>query len=292
MFVTVQFFVASVTPFDQEGKFNPTSMEKLMERHIKEGADGFFIGGSTGECFLLTQEERIGAFGVASQFADRSTIYAHIGAVSTPTAVELAIQARILGIKHISATPPFYFALSPKEVRAYYSDLSNAAQMPVLFYNIPSSTYFNLDLDNPDIRALLCSGAISGVKHISLNLYQIERIRNINPDLVCYGGYENSILPFLAHGCDGFIGSSFNCMLPQYKKMATLYTQGTHKEALALQRKANNILDALFKTGIPAGLKYILRQQGNDVGNVRAPLLPLDDATQKKLSRIWKENQF
>ena len=85
----------------------------------------------------------------------------------------------------------------------YYYDIASAAGAPVLYYNIPSSTHRELDPANPEIRELLKSGAIGAVKHTNLNLYQMERIRNVNPQIKCYGGFENCMVAFLAFGCDG-----------------------------------------------------------------------------------------
>ncbi len=53
-----KLIVASITPFDRQGKINESSARQLWERNLTEGADGFFIGGSSGECFLLNREER------------------------------------------------------------------------------------------------------------------------------------------------------------------------------------------------------------------------------------------
>ena len=50
---------ALVTPFDREGRVNWTELRRLVKMLLEEGADGFYVTGSTGECFLLTDEERI-----------------------------------------------------------------------------------------------------------------------------------------------------------------------------------------------------------------------------------------
>ena len=34
-------------------------LKKLVEVLLEDGADGFYVTGSTGECFLLSEEERI-----------------------------------------------------------------------------------------------------------------------------------------------------------------------------------------------------------------------------------------
>ncbi|MCA5011215.1 dihydrodipicolinate synthase family protein, partial [Clostridioides difficile] len=63
-----KLYVASITPFQENGEINESAARQLWERNISEGADGFFIGGSSGECFLLTREERVRSFELASEY--------------------------------------------------------------------------------------------------------------------------------------------------------------------------------------------------------------------------------
>ena len=45
-------YVASMVLFDDEGKINKEESKKLLDRNLAEGAAGFFVAGSSGECFL------------------------------------------------------------------------------------------------------------------------------------------------------------------------------------------------------------------------------------------------
>jgi len=284
-----KLYVASITPFDENNKVNENALKQLWDRNISEGADGFFIGGSSAECFLLTEEERLHSFELASEYLDRTEMIAHVGAISTAEAVTYAKRAKELGIGQIAATPPFYFGFSEKEIAGYYYDIAEAVDTPVLYYNIPSSTHRELNLSHPDIQALLKSGAIGAVKHTNLNLYQMERIRSINEDIKCYGGFENCMVAFLAFGCDGFIGSNFNFMLSQYKRIMELYLENRGDEARKLQTKSNNILDVVLKNGLCASLKYIAALQGIEAGDVRKPMKPLDQEQKEEISQVLKQ---
>lgn len=284
-----KLYVASVTPFNEDNRINEAAARQLWERNISEGADGFFIGGSSGECFLLSSSERVRSFELAAEYADRADIFAHVGAIRTEEAVFYAKKARELGISRIAATPPLYFGFSQKEIAGYYYDIAEAAGQPVLYYNIPSSTHKDLDLSHPDIRALLKSGAIGAVKHTNLNLLQMERMRNINPDIKCFGGFESCMVAFLAFGCDGFIGSSFNFMLPQFKRVMELYLEHKEEEAVSLQSKCNNILDVLLKNGLCANLKYILTVQKIPAGQVRKPMLPLTESQKAEMDQVLEK---
>lgn len=284
-----KIYVASITPFQEECRINESAAKQLWERNLSEGADGFFIGGSSGECFLLNREERVRSFELASEYVDRADIFAHVGAISTEEAVFYAKQAKDMGIRNIAATPPLYFGFSQKEIAGYYYDIAEAAGQPVLYYNIPSSTHKELQLSNPDIQALLKSGVIGSVKHTNLNLLEMERLRNINPDIKCFGGFESCMVAFLAFGCEGFIGSSFNFMLPQFKRIMELYLDGKEEEARILQSKSNNILDVLLKNGLCANLKYIVSSQGIPAGEVRRPMLPLTEEKKAEMEQVLKQ---
>ena len=82
-----KFYVASVTPFDIDNKINEKVSEELMNMHINQGADGFFIGGSSAENFLMTEEERLKSFELAGKFKDKTDLIAHIGDISTDKAI-------------------------------------------------------------------------------------------------------------------------------------------------------------------------------------------------------------
>ena len=43
-------YPALVTPLTKDEKLNLPALEKLLRYEMGEGADGFYIGGATGEC--------------------------------------------------------------------------------------------------------------------------------------------------------------------------------------------------------------------------------------------------
>lgn len=281
-----EMIVASITIYDEENHINDAEMLKLWNKNIQEGADGFFIGGSVGECFLLSNEERIHMFELAGSALKNLDVYAHVGAISTDHAIEMAKAAVSCGIQHIASTPPFYFAFTTKELAKYYYDLAEAVGRPILYYDIPSSTHADLNTDDSEIRALLKSGAIDMIKHTNLQSYCMKRIKSINPGIKVMGGFESRMIPMLNYHCDGFIGSTFNFMLPQYNKIVELYGTPKKSEIFKIISDSTDILQVLLDTGLPASIKYILKRQGIQSGDVRRPLLPLSDGAKTKLDAI------
>lgn len=49
---------AVATMFDSNEEFDSKSQKKLVQFLLKKGIDGFYIGGSTGEGFMIGTEDR------------------------------------------------------------------------------------------------------------------------------------------------------------------------------------------------------------------------------------------
>lgn len=283
-------YVASATPFDAAGKLDEKVLEQLITRNLNEKADGFFLGGSSAECFMLSHKERVAAFEVASQFKDKADLIAHVGCLSTWEAIEYAKEAKEMGFHHIAATPPLYYGFTSEEVCNYYYDISSAVNMPLIVYNFPGNTKREFDLSDPNYQKLFTSSAIEGVKHTNQVVYQMERFMELNPELKIWNGFDETMVAGLALGAQGSIGSTFNCMLPHYRKIYDAFLAGQIDEARQMQHKANNIMAAFCKVGLIAAVKYVLCTQGIAVGEPRKPFMPLTESAKEYIDKVLEDN--
>jgi len=281
---------ASVTPFDEQGKVDAQALLRLLRWNMAQGVESFFIGGSSAECFLLTYGERLKMFMAAAELKDEVFLTAHVGAIGTDEAVGFAREAAALGFDAIAATPPFYYGFGSREVYAYYADIAQAAGMPVLIYNFPGNTHRPFDLSDPLTQKLFRSDFILGVKHTNQEVYQLERIRALNPALTLMNGFDETMVAGLALGAAGNIGSTFNFMYPHYKRIYDLFRAGRIDEARALQVKANNIMAALCAVGLIPAIKWVLNDMGVPVGEPRRPFLPITGEQGQRLKAVLAEN--
>ena len=281
---------ATITPFTADEKIHGDAMFRLMRWNMEQGVEGFFIGGSSAECFLLSPEERKETFSIASEFKDKAFLIAHVGAISTREAESYARAAGELGFHAVAATPPFYYGFGSKEIYSYYYDIAQAAGKPVLIYNFPGNTGKQFDLADSVTRSLFESDFILGIKHTNQVVYQMERIKHLNPKLVIMNGFDETMAAGLALGADGSIGSTFNFMYPHYKKIYDAYHAHRLEEALELQEKANNIMNALCDVGLIPGIKHVLTTMGIDSGLPRRPFSELTEEQKQYVDKIVGEN--
>ena len=97
----------------------------------------------------------------------------------------------------------------------------------------------------------------------------------------------------MGYHCNGFIGSTFNFMLPQYKKIIEVYNSPQSSKVYKLVQDTTAVLNVLLEVGLPAAIKYILTSRyGIQAGDVRRPLLPLTAESKKKIDDILDQKLF
>ena len=278
-------FAALMTPFHDDGALKLDALAPLAEFGLAQGLHGFYVGGSTGEAFLQTAVERKAVLKeFARVVAGRARLIAHVGAISTDEAIDLARAAADAGYDAVSAIPPFYFDFSPAEVLAHYRALAEATPLPLVVYNFPAKSA--RPLSTAELLALLAHPRIVGVKHTSQNLYQLERLKTAAPEAVVYNGFDEMFVGGMAMGADGGIGTTYNVMGALFVQMYEAMRTGELPRAQALQTHANAVIDVLIEVGVFPGTKAMLQLLGVDCGPCRRPFARLTAAQQAKVEAV------
>ena len=131
---------ALITPFTEDGDAIDTdALAAIVERLIGAGVGGLVPGGSTGEFTTLTHAERRQLVEVTVEAAaGRVPVVAGTGALSTRETVELSVHAEQAGAAAVMIVPPFYDALSWRELLAHYTAVADAIAIPIMYYNLPA----------------------------------------------------------------------------------------------------------------------------------------------------------
>lgn len=282
---------ALVTPFHDDGSVDSGGLGALVRFQLAQGIDGFYVGGSSGEAFLQTAEERAGFLAdVAREVraaGPQATLIAHIGAIATDEALRLGKAAVAAGYDAVSAIPPFYYEFSREQHLAHYFTLADALGLPLIVYNFPRRV--GATLGTAQLLQLLGHPNIAGIKHTSQDLYQLEQIKRARPDAVVFNGFDEMFLGGLAMGADGAIGTTYNFMGALFVAIRGHFRAGRTREALEIQSTANRVIDVLVETGVSEATKRILARLGHDCGPCRRPFLPLSASAAATVDRCVAE---
>ena len=281
-------YAALVTPYTSEGKVDYKELQKLVNYLIEKGLDGFYVNGSTAEAFLLSEEERNNIIkAVVEANAGRKKVICHVGAISTDQAIGYAKNAEKCGADAVSAISPFYYKFSEQEIIQYYQDIMSATGLPMFIYNFPNFSGFSLTEEI--LEKLKQNKNLIGVKFTSSDMFLLEQIKTLHPELVVWNGFDEMLSAGLIMGADGGIGSTYNYMPELAHKVYDAFVSGDIAKTHKFQEKLNQVIKVICKYGVFASVKEILEMDGFAFHGVRRPFAPMTEEGKRELQKIYKE---
>lgn len=210
---------ALVTPFGADGKPALDVVEKLVDLFAKQGLDGLYVTGSTGQWPLLTVEERQGIVErCVKASAGRIPIMAHIGAVATDDAVTLAKHAAKVGADAVSTVAPIYYPHSADVVFEHYRRIGAASELPLFVYHIELAQKLSVGAKEYTERILSLPN-IAGMKITSGDLYLFGLIHSFAGDrLQLFSGADEVMCQAVLSGSIGAIGTFYNVFGPACRR--------------------------------------------------------------------------
>jgi 4-hydroxy-tetrahydrodipicolinate synthase len=283
--------VALVTPFASEG-IDEEALRELVRFHLREGTDALIVNGSTGEAATMSPAEQRRAVEVvveAKGSSDRTTpVVAGVGGSSTAEVARLAAQAREAGADAILLAPPPYNKPTDAGLVAHYRQVLEAADLPMIVYNIPARTASNISV--AVMEQLAADPRVVGIKEASGDISQIVDLAHRFGDRVAlYSGNDDQVLPVLALGGHGVISVAGNVIPRDMSRMVRLWLDGDVGEARRLMFRYLPLIRTLFRESNPIPVKAALAMLGYRVGEPRLPLLPVTDGVRDELRRVMDE---
>jgi N-acetylneuraminate lyase len=279
-------YSALFTPTGVRGELDLEKLRALVRYQLEHGVEGFYCCGSSGEGLLLEPEERKKIVEtVADEAGDKAPFVVHTGALSTRTAADLSAHAKNCGAAAVSLIPPIYYHYSTVEIEQYYTDVMNAVDTGIIVYNIPQFTGISFSKKN----VFLADPRIIGIKHTSMNLYDMERMRQAFPGKIIFNGHDEIWFYGLAAGADAIIGTAVNIFPKLFKEIREEFRQGNILKAQDLQHQMNGFVETIIGVGVFPGAKYCMSLLGIDLGPCRKPFVPLNSEDKKKMEEALEK---
>lgn len=271
-------FVAAVTPFTREGALDEGAFCENLDVLVEEGAQGVVVSGCTGESWAMLPEERARLFQLAvDTVRKRVPVIAGTGTVSTRTVIELSRRAKEVGADGIMVLPPYYCMAGRRDIIEHYRSISNQVSHPILLYNVPRRTGFNL---TPDVvEELAAFEWVVAIKESSSDFIQTETtIGRVGGGILVFTGHSAERgVPAVLMGADGWVSSTESQVMGREAlAMYGLAVRGEVAAARRVQMRALALDQALKPIGtFPANLKAAMNIVGRPGGYPREPILPL-----------------
>ena len=280
--------VALVTPF-RDNKIDFDRFRELIDWHIENCTDAILVAGTTGETSTLTDQEHLDLLRVAGEhIAGRVPYIAGTGSNDTAYSIMLSKYAEEQGADAVLVINPYYNKSTQKGIYVHIKAIADAIKVPIIVYNVPSRTGANISVSTMQKLAEIPN--VQAVKEASGDISQITEIaRTCGDKLDVYSGNDDQTLPILSVGGKGIISVSANIIPKDMHNLVATFMDGDVDKARKMQFDTNLINLAMFYETNPIPVKTAMRLLGTDTGEMRLPLVEMEEANEARLVEALKE---
>lgn len=269
---------APFTPMDGKGNLNLKIVPQYYKMLEKNGVDGAFINGSSGEGVSLTQRERelqAAEWAQCLKNGGKMRVINLVGGTSYSECIENAIFSKETGLSAIALLPPYYFKpVGVDQLAEFITRVGEKVpQMPVYFYHIPVLTGVYMPMYQFLVKISGMLPNFAGIKFTHedfMDYFSCLSFKKGRYDILW--GRDECMLSALVLGCKGAVGSTYNYAAPLYHALIRAFESGNLYEARKLQQKSIDMIRLLGKYGGIATGKSYMKYIGLECGEFRSPV--------------------
>jgi len=276
-----------VTPF-KDGAVDYDTYARLVDWQIVNGGHGILVNGTTAEPSLLTVTERNRLVDVALEAANkRVPVLAATGSQSHAETVELTEHADKAGVAGLLVVTPYYVRPPQRGLIAYYTDICQRTELPVLIYHIPGRAAVSTDLATVKAMKEAIPNLV-GMKHAVNDMgFVTHMLDAFGPQWRVFVGLEELSFPMLAVGACGLMNAVGN-LAP--RKVALLFEAVERGDLDAARKLHFELFDlnlSVFYDTNPIPIKYMMKRMGLLKSNEhRLPMMPATRELELRLDAV------
>ncbi|WP_264214061.1 dihydrodipicolinate synthase family protein [Leisingera thetidis] len=276
-----------VTPHFEDGSINWDALADVIEYLIEHGVHGLISGGSTGENYAQTVEERIAlARFTHERLKGRLPLVVGTGAMLTSDSIVLAEGAKDIGADSILLASPPYSVPTDRENALNALAIDKAADLPVMLYNYPHRTGTMMGeefLDRVGRSRNFC-----GIKESSGDINRVHLLARDYPHIQMGCGMDDQALEFFAWGAPFWVCGGSNFLPAEH---VALYKACVVEGNFAKGRRIMSAMMPLMRVLEQGGkfiqtIKYGVTLNGIETGPMRAPLKGLNKDDKRALEQV------
>ncbi len=281
-------FTPIATPFTSADTIDEAAMRGNVARWMRTPLHGLVVLGSNGEAAQLDDDEADRLIAIVREGVPREkALIAGTGRESTKATIVATRRAAALGADAALVRTPSFFKpqMTADLFVRHYTEVADAAPVPVLLYNV--SIFTGISLPVEAVERLATHPNIVGMKESGSDIGLIaELVARTPDDFTVLAGSGTTLVHALGAGADGAIVALAGVAPRLCAELWMLMCERRIDEAIALQRRLMPIARSVGATdGVP-GLKAALDLIGFTGGPPRPPLRPVSPAV---VARIREE---
>ncbi len=268
---------AMSTPFDDSGEaLDEGRLHEHIESLLDAGVHALVLCAGTGEFAFLSDEEKHRIISLGCEIVDgRVPTVAQTSAITTTDVIERSRQAIDGGASAVMVLPPYFEGPFERGVLYHYETLASAIDVPIVLYNIPVNSGFDI---HPDLyRQLIALDNVDYIKDSTGDFIRLQQLVAIGGNVLA--GADPLAPHAVMAGAAGWIWGAANVMPHECVRLWDLLTEGDHDGAMELwaQMLPANLFfwDNEHAAEYNSAVKTATNMVGRTIGPCRRPVMPM-----------------
>lgn len=279
-------YTPAITALTADGQIDRHAFAETLEYLIEAKVHGIIIGGSTGEYYAHTAQERLDlATHAKAVIGNRLPLVIGTGAIRTEDSVAYAQAAREIKADAILVGSPPYALPTELENAAHLQAVDRAANLPIMLYNYPAR--MGVSMGAAYFAAIKQVKNVVAIKESSGDPAQLHFLARNYPNIALSCGWDDQALEFFAWGARSWVcaGSNF---IP--REHVALYEACVVEKDFDKGRRIMSafmpLMDFLESGKFVQSIKYGCELNGQSTGGVRAPLQAMTAEEKQALKNV------
>ncbi|TZF98547.1 dihydrodipicolinate synthase family protein (plasmid) [Chryseobacterium panacisoli] len=277
-----------ITPFDENEKVNIPLFKHLVERLVISGNHGIAPLGSTGVMPYLSDEEKEEVTeATLQQVKGRIPTLVGVSNLTTEKTIHHARFAEKAGADAVMIIPMSYWKLTDDEIVTHYDAVARKISIPIMAYNNPATS--GVDMSPALLKRLLEIPNVTMIKESTGDVQRMHFLRReLGEEVAFYNGSNPLALAAFSAGARGWCTAAPNLIPELNISLYNAIEEGNLEKAKAIFYRQFDLLKFIVNKGLPRAVKSGLTILGEDGGNLRSPLKPLQEKETEELKNIIK----
>lgn len=276
-----------ITPHREDGRIDLDALAAQIEHLIGAGVHGLINGGSTGEYYAQSIEERLElASFVKDVVGSRVPLVVGTVAIRLPDSIAMAEHAAKIGAAALLVGSPPYAVPTERENALNALSIDRAANLPIMLYNYPGR--MGIDMGEEFLDRVGRSRNFCAIKESSGDINRVHLLARDYPHIQLSCGMDDQALEFFAWGAQSWVCAGSNFLPREHIALwRACAVDGDFDRGRRIMSAMMPLMRVLEQGGkFIQCVKYGCEIKGQYAGPPRPPLRSLNKDDKRQLEQV------
>ena len=276
-----------ITPYREDGSIDREAFVATIERLIAAGVHGLINGGSTGEYYAQSMDERMELAALAKEVINgRLPLIVGTVAIRQEDSIQMAEHAAKIGADALLIGTPPYSVPTERENALNALAIDRAADLPIMLYNYPGR--MGVEMGEEFLDRVGRSRNFCSIKESSGDINRVHQLARDYPHIQLSCGMDDQALEFFAWGARSWVCGGSNFLPDEHIALwRACAVEGNFEKGRRIMSAMLPLMRVLEQGGkFIQCIKYGCDMMGSYAGPPRPPLKPMNKDEKRQLEQV------